>query len=156
MYINNTQEKLSKRCLFFHNPFKMHFLGKRIIRNLIWDKHLSGYFQISWLFLSLGKVKWSNWRRKEEKKPRILLVTCSLEVMIWSMSVRIVVSKGGRPASQLCTTASYWAWAWLWTRPYTASDIWTQTHWSKAKLLEKIRLLTKQTLYYCTTAMSIK
>lgn len=56
--------------------------------------------------------------------PRILLLTCSLDVMIWSMSVRSLASSGTLWASQASTRASYWPVVWDNTCLYTASEIW--------------------------------
>lgn len=58
-------------------------------------------------------------------KPLILLVTCSLEEMIWSMSVRMEASREGRAASHFFSSDSYWAWHWPCTRVQTTSLICT-------------------------------
>lgn len=69
-------------------------------------------------------------------QPLILLVTCSLEVMIWSMSVRMEASREERAASHFCNNASYWVWHCPCTRLYTTSLIYTQeTHIWRQKLM---------------------
>lgn len=47
-------------------------------------------------------------RARLEAAPLILLVTCSFDVMIWSMSVRMEASREERAAAHLCTSSSYW------------------------------------------------
>ncbi len=61
---------------------------------------------------------------KDLWSPRILLLTCSLDVTIWSMSVRSLASSGTLWASQASTSASYWPVVWDNTCLYTASEIW--------------------------------
>lgn len=56
--------------------------------------------------------------------PRILLLTCSLDVIIWSMSVRSLASSWTLWASQASTSASYWPVVCANTCLYTASEIW--------------------------------
>jgi hypothetical protein len=55
--------------------------------------------------------------------PRILLARCSLEVMIWSMSVRMTASMAGRARCSLHSTSSKCTLACSNTRRYTASEI---------------------------------
>lgn len=55
--------------------------------------------------------------------PRILLARCSLEVIIWSMSVRMTASMAGWACCSLESTSSKRAWACAYTRRYTASEI---------------------------------
>lgn len=55
--------------------------------------------------------------------PRILLARCSLEVMIWSMSVRMTASMAGRASCSLDSTSSKCTLACSNTRRYTASEI---------------------------------
>lgn len=63
-------------------------------------------------------------QRRDCWSPRILPVTCSLDVMIWSMSVRSLASSGALWTSQASTSASYWPVVWDSTCLYTASEIW--------------------------------
>lgn len=60
---------------------------------------------------------------KDLWSPLILLLTCSLDVMIWSMSVRSLASSGSLCTSQASTRASYWPVVWDSTCLYIASDI---------------------------------
>ena len=55
--------------------------------------------------------------------PRILLARCSLEEMIWSMSVRMTASMAGWASCSLDSTASKRALACSYTMRYTASEI---------------------------------
>lgn len=48
--------------------------------------------------------------------PLILLVTCSFDAMIWSMSVRMEASRVERAAPHLWSSSSYWEWQWPCTR----------------------------------------
>lgn len=61
--------------------------------------------------------------------PRILLLTCSLAVIIWSMSVLSMASSLGLWTSQASASASYWPVVWANTCLYTASEIWRRELW---------------------------
>lgn len=53
---------------------------------------------------------------EEPTAPLILLVTCSFDAMIWSMSVRMEASRVERAAPHLWSSSSYWEWQWPCTR----------------------------------------
>jgi len=60
------------------------------------------------------------------RSPLILLLTCSLDETIWSMSVRSTLSSGARWASQASASAPYWLVVWDNTCLYSASEIWAE------------------------------
>lgn len=53
---------------------------------------------------------------EELTAPLILLVTCSFDAMIWSMSVRMEASRVERAAPHRWSSSSYWEWQWPCTR----------------------------------------
>lgn len=60
--------------------------------------------------------------------PLILLVTCSLDVTIWSMSVRSLASSGTLCTSHDSTSSLYCPVVWHKTCLYTASEICRENH----------------------------
>lgn len=73
--------------------------------------------------LFLAPCKRHNAQGKGLFPPLILLVTCSFDVIIWSMSVRSLASSGTFWASQASSRALYWPVVWHNTCLYTASEI---------------------------------
>lgn len=88
------------------------------------------YEQNTWLcpaprgtFLFLARCK-----SKKRKIPLILLVTCSFDVIIWSMSVRSLASRGTFWTSHASNSALYCPVVWHNTCLYTASEICRENH----------------------------
>lgn len=98
-------------------------------------------------------VKYSSGPR--QSKPLILLVTCSLEVMIWSMSVRMEASREGRAASHFSNSDSYWALHCPCTRLQTMSLICTQEHASTVRTL-CLAFLVLSWPYYNTIFLAVR